>query len=183
MKMKILSLVFLSLALAAVTALSGCGAAANLLGLGESEPSLAISAAEQQTIIDAAVAYQTEGGVYQADSYIVTQLEKGFVIYGMLPGQSVFYTDKGTVEEGKGSYKALYGLMQIRPHPVYGYRTKLGKYEVLQDMYVATGKCFANETITVDGATETLGEGGGIQYVIFDYETSLKLLEEIELHE
>jgi hypothetical protein len=183
MKIKKLALVFLALALVAVTALSGCGAVAHLIGLGESEPSLAISAPEQQAIIDKAVAYQTEGGVYNADSYIVTQLEKGAVIYGMLPGQSVFYTDKGTVDAGKGSYKAMYSLMQIRPHPVYGYRTKLGKYEVLQDMYVATGKCFANETITVDGVTETLGEGGAIQHVIFDYETSLKLLEEIDLHE
>ena len=142
-----------------------------------------ITEKEKQAITDAAISYQTEDGVYEADSYDVTKLTKGDIIYGMLPGQSVFYTDQATVNTGKGSYKTLYNLIQIRPHPVYGYRTKLGKYEVLEDMYVAAGKCLANKTITADGKTETLGDGGGFQYVIFDYESKLKLLEETDLHE
>lgn len=142
-----------------------------------------ITEQDRQAITAAAISYQTEGGVYNADSYEVVKLTKGDIVYGMLPGQSVFYEDQATVDMAKGSYKTLYSLLQIRPHPVYGYRTKLGKYEVVEDMYVAAGKCLANKTITVDGKTETLGDGGGFQYVIFDYESKLKLLEEIDLHE
>jgi hypothetical protein len=142
-----------------------------------------IGADQKKAIIAQATAYQTEGNVYKADAYQVMKLKKGDIIYGMLPGQSAFYADKATVEAGKSSYKALYALMQIRPHPVYGYRTKLGKYEVLEDIYVASGKILANKEITIDGKTEFLGDGGGFQYLVFDFATKLKLLEETDLHE
>jgi hypothetical protein len=101
----------------------------------------------------------------------------------MLPCQSVFYADKATVDKAHGSYKTIYSLLQIRPHPVYGDRTKVGKYEVLANMHVAAGTCLANKTITVDGNVEDLGDGSGFQYVILDYENTLKLLEETGLHE
>jgi hypothetical protein len=152
---------------------------ATAAGCGLQDP----AAAEKQAIIDRAVSYQTEGGVYHGDKYQVVKLKKGDTIYGMLPGQSVFYTDKATLDLGQGSYKRLYNLMQIRPHPVYGYRTKAGKYRVLEDIYVAAGLCQANSTIIVDGKTENPGEGGGYQYVVFDYTSRLILLEETILHE
>jgi hypothetical protein len=142
-----------------------------------------ITAAEKQSIIDAAVAYQTDGNIYHADSYDVVKLPKGAIIYGMLPGQSVFYTDNATIDKGRGSYKELYTLLQVRPHPTYGYRTRLGKYEVLEDTYVASGLCLANSVIIIDGQTENLGAGGGLQYVVFDFDKKLKLLEETDLHE
>jgi hypothetical protein len=142
-----------------------------------------IAGKDKQALISAAVAYQTEDGIYSADSYKIVNLKKGDIIFGMLPGQSVFYTDEATIKAGKGSYKTLYSLMQVRPHPVYGYRTKLGTYEVLSDMDVPAGKCLANKTVTIDGKTEILGDGGGFQYVVFDFSDRLKLLEESNLHE
>jgi hypothetical protein len=142
-----------------------------------------ITEQQKQDIMGKAIAYQTEGGVYKADTYQVCKLKKGDVIYGTLPGQSAFYTDQTTVEKANGSYISLYKLLQIRPHPVYGYRTKVGKYEVLQDMYLACGSALANREITVDGKTENLGDGGGYQYVILDFANSLKLLEETTLYE
>jgi hypothetical protein len=138
---------------------------------------------EKMDLIDRTIAYQTDGNVYHADNYEVVKLDKGNIIYGLLPGQSVFYTDRASLEAGQGSYKTLYRLLQIRPHPVYGYRTKAGKYEVQADIYVAAGTCRANREIIVDGKTEIMGDGGGYQYVIFDFTKNLKLLEEIELHE
>ncbi len=160
LKLKKLVPVLLVTVLLLIAVLSGCSQTQDITG------------EERQAIIAAAVSYQTEGGVYNADSYEVVKLAKGDIIYGMLPGQSVFYGDKATVDKAQGSYKTLYSLLQICPHPVYGYRTKVGKYEVLADM-----------TITVDGKVETLGDGGGFQYVILDYENTLKLLEETGLHE
>ncbi len=164
-------LILVTVLLLSLAALTGCSQV------------LAISDQEQKAIIDAAVAYQTDDNIYHADTYDVTKLSKGDIIYGTLPGQSVFYTDQATVNAANCSYKTIYQLTQIRPHPTYGYRTKLGKYEVLEDMYVACGKCMANKTITIDGQNENLGEGGGFQYVVFDYKTKLKLLEETDLHE
>jgi hypothetical protein len=143
----------------------------------------AISESEKKAITDAAVSYQTQGQVYSADTYQVVKLKKGDMIYGMLPGQTPFYTDQATVDAGKESYKTLYSLLQIRPHPVYGYRTQLGRYEVLTDMNVASGKCLANKAITIEGKTETLGDGGGFQYVIIEFKDKVKLVDQSELHE
>ena len=171
LKLKKMVPVLLVTVLLLASVLSGCSQTQDITG------------EERQAIIAAAVSYQTEGGVYNADSYEVVKLAKGDIIYGMLPGQSVFYGDKATVDKAQGSYKTLYSLLQICPHPVYGYRTKVGKYEVLADMHVAAGTCLANKTITVDGKVETLGDGGGFQYVVLDYENTLKLLEETDLHE
>ena len=167
-------ILFTLILLLSILPLSGCGTTAKAQD---------ISPNEKQAIIAQAISYQTEGGVYQADTYEVAKLNKGDIIYGMLPGQSAFYLDKATADMGKGSYKTLYALLQIRPHPVYGYRINLGKYEVLEDMYVACGSCLANKMITIDGKNENLGDGGGFQYVIFDYESKLKLLEETTLNE
>jgi hypothetical protein len=171
LKLSKISVVLLLIILLSIPALFGCSSNGG------------IAEKDKQSIINAAVSYQTGGGTYSADSYEVVKLSQGDLIYGLLPGQSVFYTDKSTIDEGKGSYKTLYGLLQIRPHPVYGYRTKLGKYEVLADMFVAAGKCLANKTITVEGKTESLGNGNGFQYVVFDYQSKLKMLEETDLHE
>jgi hypothetical protein len=167
---RLISLVLLLFLLSSAAVLTGCSLQD-------------ISVMEKQAIIDKAVSYQTEGSTYSADSYQAVKLKKGNIIYGMLPGQSVFYTDQGTVDKGQGSYKTLYSLLQIRPHPVYGYRTKLGKYEVTEDVYVAAGNCLANKKITVEGKPEDLGEGGGYQYVVFDFAAKLKMLEEADLHE
>jgi hypothetical protein len=168
----------LAVLLLTVTLLPGCTGSTVL-----TTTPTGITDQEKQALIDRTVSYQTEGNVYHADSYEVIELKKGNIIYGMLPGQSVFYTDQATVDAGRGSYKTLYQLMQIRPHPVYGYRTKVGKYEVLEDFYVTAGTCRANREITMDGKTENLGEGGGYQYVIFEFEQKLKLDEEIGLQE
>ena len=171
---KLAGILFMLLFLLSIVIFSGCGTTAKTQDISQNE---------KQSIIAQAISYQTKGGVYNADTYEVTKLKKGDIIYGMLPGQSAFYLDNATKDLGKGSYKTIYALAQIRPHPVYGYRTILGKYEVLEDMYVACGICLANKTITIDGKNEKLGDGGGFQYVIFDYESKLKLLEEKNLNE
>lgn len=143
------------------------------------EQQIGISDAEKQEIIDAAVALQTSGGTYKADAYDVVLLHAGDVIYGMLPGQSAFYTDLATVESCDGSYVEMYRKLQMLPHAEYGYRTQLGAYEVKEDMWVATGICLANSVI--DGVEA--GPGGGTQYVIPDYEQVLELTETVDLHE
>lgn len=138
-----------------------------------------LSQEEQQAVVKEAVALQTDGGIYQGDEFTVVQLRKGDKIYGMLPGQSAFYTDAETVEKADGSYTALYQLLQMMPHPEYGYRTQVATYEVQEDMWVAKGQCLANSVI--DG--QVAGNGGGVQYVIANYEDTLKNVETVDLHE
>ncbi|WKY44752.1 hypothetical protein Q5O14_01250 [Eubacteriaceae bacterium ES2] len=138
-----------------------------------------LSTSDEEAIIDQAVSLQTEGDTYEADDFDVTELKKGDQIYGMLPGQSAFYTSQATVEQAGGSYIKLYNLLQMLPHPEYGYRTQLGTYEVQEDMWVATGLCLVNSEVS----GQFTGDGGGAQFVVPDYETSLKLVSTEDLHE
>ena len=138
-----------------------------------------VDAAEAQAIVEAAVALQTDGGTYSADVFHAVELHEGDIIYGMLPGQSAFYTDLSTVEACDGSYTEMYERLQMLPHPEFGYREQLGVYAVKMDTVVAGGYCLANETI--DGVSA--GPGGGVQFVIPDYEEVLELTDTLDLHE
>lgn len=138
----------------------------------------AIGTEAAQEIIQAAQDWQTYGDTYQADIYHVIELKAGERILGMLPGQSAFYTNADTLEASGDSYVAMYSLLQMVPHPEFGYREQVGVYEVKADMWAATGYCLANSVI--DG--QWTGAGGGVQYVIPDYEGALNLVETIDLH-
>jgi hypothetical protein len=161
--------------LAAMIVLSLCLCACTTTDTSKNSP----TTSEEQAIIDQAVTLQTEGDTYEADDFDVTELKKGDQIYGMLPGQSAFYTSQATVEEAGGSYIKLYNLLQMLPHPEYGYRTQLGTYEVQEDMWVATGLCLVNSEVS----GQFTGDGGGAQFVVPDYATSLKLISTEDLHE
>lgn len=168
--MKQKSLVLLAL-IAMTLLLSACTSAG---GSGQG-----LTADEEEAIINQAVSLQTEGDTYEADSFDVTQLKKGDQIYGMLPGQSAFYTNQATVEQAGGSYVKMYQLLQMLPHPEYSYRTQLGTYEVQEDMWVATGLCLVNSQVS----GQFTGDGGGAQFVVPDYATQLKLISTEDLHE
>jgi hypothetical protein len=68
----------------------------------------------------------------------------------------------------------LFQGLQVKPHGKFGYRPFVGKYEVLEDTRVVTGKAFANKE---------LGIGGLTQYVIETYPDVLKLVGRIFLGE
>lgn len=171
--------------LPAVYALAGCVSGGDALSLTDlvTEAQIYtdtpdISKAEQTEIIDAAAALQTSGGTYSADVFHVVELKAGDIIFGMLPGQSSFYTDMATVEACEGSYIEMYERLQMLPHPEFGYREQLGSYTVLKDTWVACGYCLANDEI----GGEYAGPGGGFQYVIPEYENVLELADTIDLH-
>jgi hypothetical protein len=99
----------------------------------------------------------------------------------MMPGQSSWYTDQDSVIESRFSYIAIYEGLQIAPHPVYGYRTQLSTYRVVEDINIATGKCLANRFINTDKGIVYLGEGGYTQYIIPDFKEKLERIETISL--
>lgn len=138
----------------------------------------AVGQEQAQQIIQAAADWQTYDGTYRADIYHVVELRAGERILGMLPGQSAFYTNADTLAASGDSYVAMYALLQMLPHPEYGYREQVGVYEVREDMWVATGYCLANSVI----GDQWSGAGGGVQYVIPDFEDALDLVETIDLH-
>lgn len=169
---------FLTVIIISAMLFSGCessGSSSKFIG----EPDISLE--EQRQIIAEAMAMQTGSG-YNADEYHVIKLKKDAMIYGMMPGQSSWYTDRDSVIESRFSYIAMYEGLQIAPHPVYGYRTQLSTYRVVEDINVAEGKCLANRFVDTDMGPVYLGEGGYTQYIIPDFTEKLERVETISLY-
>jgi hypothetical protein len=126
---------------------------------------------ESRTVIQQAQQAQTSGG-YNADDFQAVLLKKGTVICGMRDGQTAWYTPQESAAQSNYNVKTLYSKLQIQKDPRYGYRTKMGYYEVLDDIYVAYGKVLNNTNY---------GEGGYMQYHIPNYDDVLALVREVPL--
>jgi hypothetical protein len=109
---------------------------------------------------------------YAADDWGMTTLRSGDRVYGGLPGQSSYYTSTATLEAADGSRSTLFQSLQVKAHPEFGYRPKVGEYELVTDVTVPSGVVRANPR---------LGVGGGDQFFVRDYQNSLKLVREIPL--
>ncbi|WP_168184714.1 hemagglutinin repeat-containing protein [Oleiagrimonas sp. MCCC 1A03011] len=109
---------------------------------------------------------------YQADSWSMTTLPKGSLVYGGLPGQSAYYTDLQALTDANSNSANLFQSLQVSPHPVFGYRPQMGMYEVLDDIHVPTGVVKENPA---------LGPGGANQFFIRWYQKNLKLIKTINL--
>jgi filamentous hemagglutinin len=108
-----------------------------------------------------------------SDEWGLTSLNKGDQVIGGLPGQSSYYTTFDTLEASGSSRETLFQSLQVSPHPEFGYRPKVGVYELQQELpKVPTGTVNANPN---------LGPGGGDQHWIRDYSEVLKLVDEIDL--
>ncbi len=111
---------------------------------------------------------------YLPDEWGMINLKKGDVIYGGLPGQSAYYTSLDTVLSSHGNKALLYDALQVSPHPRQGFRNQIGIYEVSRDIRVSHGTVSANPSF---------GTGGGQQYLVRNFSTSLELRNQLSLEE
>ena len=109
---------------------------------------------------------------YAADEWGLATLQPGSTVFGGLPGQSAYYTSAATLEASGGSRASLFQSLQVWEHPEFGYRPKVGEYEVVRALTVPAGIVRANPSF---------GSGLGDQFFIRDYESSLRLIREIPL--
>lgn len=119
--------------------------------------------------IEAARRAQINNG-YAADEYRVTVLKKGSKVYGLLKGQSAWYTTKEMVEKSGYDQLTINHGLQIPPDPVRGYRTHVAEYLVKEDIVVPVGQALNNTYY--NGAF--LGNGGYTQYYISQFASVLK---------
>ncbi|MDO4729518.1 MAG: type IV secretion protein Rhs, partial [Bacteroidota bacterium] len=100
---------------------------------------------------------------YNPDSWRTGSLKKGTEVYGGVPGQSPYYTDKATLKASGNNKVKLWKSLQVNPHPTLGYRTEIQKYVVKRDINVGKGYALANGEV-----------GGGRQFFIEDYKDVLE---------
>jgi len=115
---------------------------------------------------------QVESG-YSADVWTTTRLNEGDVVYSLSPNRKPeFFTSLETLQAGRFDSSAVSRALQIKEHPVLGYRPDVTGYKVKQSFDLPYGKTNANPQ---------LGPGGGDQYLIFDYEKYLEPITTIDL--
>ncbi|HCN38286.1 MAG: hypothetical protein IAE65_08595 [Ignavibacteria bacterium] len=122
--------------------------------------------------VNSAKRFQGHGDYPGVDDWFAVEINYGMVVLGGLPGQSAFYSIIKTYENSGGNKERYWKLLQVKPHPVFGYRPTLGVYQNNQKIRVAISKTLANSEY---------GEGGGWQLYISNYTTSLNRFAEISL--
>jgi hypothetical protein len=115
---------------------------------------------------------QIESG-YSADAWNATLLRQGDVVYALSPTKNPqFFTDLPTLQAVRFDMLSVSKALQIRAHPVYGYRPDVTGYRVTQDITVPGGTAVANPWY---------GPGGGTQFFIRDSEKYLEPISTINL--
>lgn len=123
-------------------------------------------------IVDSAKNFQGHGEYPGVDDWFAVEIDMGRVVLGGLPGQSAFYSILQTYYLSGGIKEAYWKMLQVKPHPVFGYRSLLGCFQINYRIHVAISKTLANPQY---------GAGGGWQLYIPDYSTSLTKFAEITL--
>lgn len=127
---------------------------------------------EDTAIVGTARRGQGHGDYPGVDDWFAVEIDFGMVVLGGLPGQSAFYSILETYNISGGNKEAYWKLLQVKPHPVFGYRPYLGAYEIKKDIHAAISRTLANPQY---------GEGGGWQLYIAHYDSSLHKFSEITL--
>ena len=137
---------------------------------GDAEKLNVLTEEQLKSIVTSAEISQREGG-YQKDFFNGVILSRGTRVYGGLPGQTSWYTNFASLRNCNFSRSKLFQGLQVKPHPILGYRTQIGSYELMEDVLVAEGKAIENIQN---------GFGGYHQYYIKDV-SNLKLVDIVDL--
>ncbi|MHC0027065.1 RHS repeat-associated core domain-containing protein, partial [Enterobacter vonholyi] len=111
--------------------------------------------------------WQGHGEYKGRDLWSNTMLKEGDVIYGGAPGQSGFYFDKATLDAAGGSRQKLWESLQVQPHRIFGFRSKIQAYRVKRDAVAGTGQALSQDPVV-------FGQGGGTQFFLSNYKTVLE---------
>lgn len=91
-----------------------------------------------------AASWQGKGNYPGVDAWTDTVLKKGTLVAHGAPGTSNFVTSLGDVEASKGSRSAMFGALQVAPHPEKGFRPGMTVCELTADTAAAKSTVLAN---------------------------------------
>lgn len=127
---------------------------------------------DDTAVVNTAKRNQGYGDYPGVDDWFGVEIEFGRVVLGGLPGQSAFYSIIKTYEESGGNKESYWKLLQVKPHPVFGYRPYVGCYQTNEKIHAAISKTLSNPQ---------WGEGGAWQIFITNYSSALTKFSEITL--
>ncbi len=108
---------------------------------------------------------QGYGNYPGVDKYKNTTIKEGSVIYRGEPNGSGYFTNQNSIIKSGQNAKTLFEGLQVKPHDVYGYRSKMQGYKATIDIPAAQGKALQNPQY---------GAGGFKQYYVPNSEDLIK---------
>lgn len=78
-------------------------------------------------------------------------LPAGSKVYGGIPNQSSYYTSLDTLINAGFSRDTIFKILQVLPHPEFGYRAQMGGHEVLNDINISSGGVMINSLFCSGG--------------------------------
>jgi hypothetical protein len=127
---------------------------------------------EDTAVIAHAKSGQGHGSYPGVDDWFSVRIDSGVTVWGGLPGQSSYYSIIATYDSANGEKVAYWKLLQVKPHPVFGYRPYIGGYRLTKTIHAAISRTLANSQY---------GDGGGWQIYIQNYHTDLLKVSELTL--
>lgn len=115
---------------------------------------------------------QGVGDYLGIDDWIIVRIPKGTKIYGGLPGRTEFYSIEKSLRDVGYDMKKYWQSLQVKEDKNFGYRTKVGEFELLDDLEVGIAQTLNNPQF---------GVGGAWQIFVEDFTKVLKLIREIDL--
>jgi RHS repeat-associated protein len=91
-----------------------------------------------------AASWQGKGNYPGVDAWSDTTLRKGTLVAHGAPGASNFVTTPAAVEASNGSRSAMFGSLQVAPHPERGFRPGMTVCELIADTRAAKSTVLAN---------------------------------------
>jgi hypothetical protein len=123
-------------------------------------------------ILTKAKQWQGKGDYPGIDDWEAYKIPAGTKIYGGLPGQSEFYSTLDNLQNMGFDKAKFWESLQVKPHPINGFRPKVGEYVTKQDITVAISKTLANPQF---------GKGGAWQIFVEEFSLNLEFVKEIPL--
>jgi len=101
-----------------------------------------------------AKAHQADGISYNADNWVIGQLEAGTRLYKMMPASGPYYFNYEAYREFASDPSSMYGGLQVRVSKRYAMRVVVVEFEVQSSLSCPVCVCAANADFGGGGATQ-----------------------------
>jgi hypothetical protein len=123
-------------------------------------------------LLNSVKSWQGHGDCPGIDAWITVRIPPDLYLLGGLPGQSEYYTINQTITESDTLLTEYWESLQVKPHPEFGYRPMVGRFELADTILVAIAKTVANPQY---------GDGGAWQIYVQHFADELVTLDTLYL--
>ena len=85
------------------------------------------------------------------DDYVDVNMHKGDILYRGEPNGTEYFTTLDAIEDSGRNATTLFEGLQVKPHPIYGFRGQVSGYKFTKTVTVGYGQALANPQFGTGG--------------------------------